>query len=375
MTGPADTGDAGPRVSATAEAPRLGPLSFARLDAELAARIAAGDRLPGIAARALATIAVGGAAYGAVFGIWRAPEAALGSALKLPLVFLGVVAATTLASALLAPALRSRLDVRRASVAALVSFATTATVLAAVAPAMLLVVLTQRPSGAGALGLQASDLVGAPSTAVAQALVLAHTAVIAAAGIAGVLRLLALLERLGDAPAIARRVVVAWLGAQFLVGAELSWRLRPFLGAPTRPVRFFAADAFEGSFFEEIGRLGGARFGGAAPLVLGLVALGVGVWLRAALRPRPDHVRVHAEPDALFVVATSGARQAVRWRAVRRVHAEGATLIVTLAPDAALDEHRLWVPCASPAAAAALAARIERARASAAGGPFRVAAA
>lgn len=353
----------------------LRPLAILRLDPALVERVRDGRDLPVIAGRALVSILAGGAAYGAVFGLWRAPEAALGSALKLPLVFLGVVLFTTLSSSLLAPALRSRLTTARAAVAALASFATTATVLGALSPVVALVVLSLSPVDPRALGLSSSDPLAVPPLATAQALVLGHTAVIAAAGIAGVLRLLALLERLGDAPAVARRVVLGWIATQFLVGAELSWRLRPFLGAPTTEVRFLAPDAFDGSFFEEIARLGAARFGAGAPFVLALALVVVVAWLFVAMRTRAARVTAVIEPDGLLVTAAGTASSLVPWRRVARARAHDLEVVVTLAADEALDEHTLMVCCRDEPAAVALAAAIERARTEAGDGPFRTRAA
>lgn len=354
---------------------RLRPLGILRLEPALLDALRSGRGLGRVAAHALASILLGGAAYGLVFGVWRGAASALGSALKLPLVFLGVVLFTTLSSSVVAPVLRSSVSGARAAVVALVSFASTATVLGALAPAALLVVLSLPPLDPRALGLAPSDPNAAPSVAVAQALVLAHTGVIATAGIAGVLRLLSLLERLGDARAVARRVVLAWIATQFLVGAELSWRLRPFLGAPTTAVRLLAADALEGSFFEEIARLGAARFGAGAPGALALFALSVAAWLWVALQARVDEVGASVEPAGLRVVRPGEAGRLVPWASVRDVRANGPCVTVSLVPDASLDAPQLALACADDAAARALAGKLERARRDASCGPFRASAA
>lgn len=344
---------------------RLGPLDFVRLDAAVVERVREGRDLPPIAGRAVLTITLGGAAYGGVFGAWRAPEAALASAVKLPLLFLGVVAITTFASAFLAPVLRSSLTVGRAAVVTLFSFATTASVLGGLALPMLYVVLSLPP---------VDPELGDRSTAIAQSLVLGHTTMIALAGIAGVLRLLSLLERLGDPPRVARRVVVGWIATQFLVGAELSWRLRPFLGGPSAPVRFLAADAFEGSFFDEVARLGVARFGAGAPWLLALFGVIVAVWMATVLRSPPDDVTVDLDETGLLVRSGAEGGRHFSWPSVRRARADGAFVLLFLVADAALDERALRVRCRDSEAAATLAARIEAARRRPVGGPFRAAA-
>ena len=57
----------------------------------------------------------------------------------------------------------------------------------------------------------------------------------------------------GDAR-VARRVLLAWLGGNLLLGSQLSWILRPFIGSPTLPVEFLRATAFKGNFYETVFR-------------------------------------------------------------------------------------------------------------------------
>ena len=63
-------------------------LSHLRHDAAFIARLQREERLFEIALACMLTIVLGAGSYGAVFGIWRAPEAALYAAIKLPAVFL-----------------------------------------------------------------------------------------------------------------------------------------------------------------------------------------------------------------------------------------------------------------------------------------------
>jgi hypothetical protein len=83
---------------------------------------------------------------------------------------------------------------------------------------------------------------------------LAHTTVIALGGVAANLRLLGWLERVCGRWA-ARRVLVAWLAGNLLVGAQLSYALRPFFGNPELPVQFLRPNPLEGNFYEAVWRV------------------------------------------------------------------------------------------------------------------------
>ena len=86
-------------------------------------------------------------------------------------------------------------------------------------------------------------------------LLLTEIAAITFAGVAGNARLLALLRDLGGRAVVARRVLWAWLAGNLLLGRQLSWILRPFVGSPNLPVEFLRANAFAGNFFESVGSL------------------------------------------------------------------------------------------------------------------------
>lgn len=83
-------------------------------------------------------------------------------------------------------------------------------------------------------------------------IMLANVAVIAFAGTTGNVRLFQLLARLGGSPAVARRVLFAWLAGNLFLGSQLSWILRPFIGSPNLPVELFRTAAFRGNFYEAV---------------------------------------------------------------------------------------------------------------------------
>ena len=83
-------------------------------------------------------------------------------------------------------------------------------------------------------------------------LLLALVVMIAFAGVAANVRLVELLRRLSPGPAVAHKVLAAWLAGNLFLGSQLCWILRPFVGSPGLPVQFLRPDAFRGNFFETV---------------------------------------------------------------------------------------------------------------------------
>jgi hypothetical protein len=330
-----------------------------RLDDALAERVRREQHLGATLAHAVVTISVGAAVYGAAFGLWRAELQALYGALKLPIVFLGVVLLTAASSAVLAPMLGARLRPMQSIVAIAVSLAVTASILGSVAPIAIVLVLTLPPVGTTGDG------------GLAQSLVLAHTLVIAIAGIAGVLALLHLVTKLVPSKRVAQRVVVAWMATQLLCGAQLSWVLRPFLGHADRAVTFLSPEAFEGGFFDEIVRLAHARFGDASPLVLGWALLMLAFWIAVTLLGGGHAAQVDVGARGLEVRSDDRATRTIAWSCIVEVVAHGALVTLRLAPDEALDTESIDVPCSTLSDAVALARAIETARIAHRSGPYR----
>lgn len=345
-------------MGATAET-RLAPLALLRLDDALVERIRRGEDLLALVRAALVAIVLGAGAYGVAFGLWRAPEQALFGAIKLPLVLVGVATLTAASSAVLAPLLGARLGPMQTLTAILASLAVTSSILGALAPVAIVLVLS-------APGIDAPS-----EAAVAQSLVLTHTLVIAVAGTAGVLALLRLVTRLVESRPIARRVVLAWMATQLLTGAQLSWLLRPFLGRPDRAVTFFSPEALEGGFFDEVLQLCQARFGALSPLVLGWLGVMLLFWVGVTLAAEQGRVRVQVWPRGLEVAADGVKTALLAWTEVESASARYAQVLVRLRRDEALNERTLSVSCGSSVAAAQLARSIETARAAYVVGPYR----
>jgi hypothetical protein len=186
---------------------------------------------------------IGGAGlYGAAMGGWRNAQQALYTGLKLPLVLLLTTLGNGLLNGMLAPLLGLRLDFRQTLLVILMSFAITALVLGGLAPVAAFVVWNTPP-------LTSVTRLSSVNYGVLQ---LAHVAAISLAGVLGNVRLVPLLERWSGSAVVARRVLLAWLAGNLLLGSQIAWVLRPFIWDPARPVEFIGPEYFRGSFYETV---------------------------------------------------------------------------------------------------------------------------
>jgi hypothetical protein len=201
-------------------------------------------------ARDVVLIVIGAGTFGAALGSWRDPWQAVFSAVKLPVILLLTAVANALLNAMLAPLLGLHMEFRRALLVILTSFALAAAILGAFSPLAAFVIWNAPPLAAGANNSTTHAFI-----------LLVLVLVIAFAGMAANVRLFQLLGALAGRPAgglarrgIAVRVLFAWLAANLFFGSQLSWMLRPFVGAPHLPVQFLRADALNGNFFEAVFR-------------------------------------------------------------------------------------------------------------------------
>lgn len=340
----------------------------------LVRRIAEGRELGGLALWAIATLLAGTACYGLAFGLWRDPTQALFSAVKLPLLFVATVLASIALNVVLAALWKAPLTFRQSAVCVLVGLATTAVVLAAIAPVAAFVSFSVAPPVPGLVGHAGAEPAVMDANRHAQVLLLFHVGAIAVAGVLGNLRLFALLRKLTGKRDIAARVLVSWLAAELFVGSELSWLLRPFLGRPQFAVSFFTREPFAGSFYEEVGTAIVHALGpvGVAAALVPLAALVFAGWVTG----RRDGLLVDVVRDAGGLRVTSDdAAWRVDWSGLARVGQRQATAWLVDVWEVVLDlteDRRLLVRFEEPEGADALFIEIERARAEAIkDGPFR----
>ena len=181
--------------------------------------------------------------YGAAMGYWRAPQQAFYVAIKFPLIILLTTFGNALLNAMLAPLLGLNISLRQSFLAVLFSFTIASAILGSFSPLAAFLVWNAPPLSASAAEL---------STGTYSFIQLTHVGVIAFAGVTANLRLAQLLQHLTGNSRIARRVLLAWLAGNLLFGSQLTWIMRPFIGAPGLPVQFVRATAFKGNFYETV---------------------------------------------------------------------------------------------------------------------------
>jgi hypothetical protein len=187
----------------------------------------------------IATIA-GSMAFGAVAGCWRSPLQAFYTAVKFPLLILLTVVGNAMLNGMLAPLLGVRIGMRDSLLAVLLSFAIAGIILGGMAPLLGFVIWnvpklgSERSSAYLAYRFMQLMIVG----------------LIAVAGVAANVRLFRYVEFRGRTRAAALRLLLGWLAGNLLLGSQICWILRPFIGRPQDDVIFLMADPFQGNFFE-----------------------------------------------------------------------------------------------------------------------------
>jgi len=190
----------------------------------------------------IAIIVVGAGLYGAAMGWWRDPKQALYTAIKFPLIILLTATGNAMLNAMLAPLLGLNIPFRQSFLAILMSFTISGAILGSFAPLVAFVIWNSPPMTPDAWA----------SSGPYSFILLTFVLIIAFAGITANLRLMQLLVHLGRRRDVALRVLFAWLVGNLFFGTQLSWILRPFIGAPGLPVQFLRDNAFKGNFYETI---------------------------------------------------------------------------------------------------------------------------
>jgi hypothetical protein len=122
----------------------------------------------------------------------------------------------------------------------LTGFAIMSVILGALSPVSFFATLNMPEPGApGSLSWHGANL-------------LLHTVMIAFAGILAHYRLLGYVREFAETRRAGTHTFFAWLAGNLLVGAQLSWNLRPFFVSPGLEVEFLRPDPFDGSFYEAV---------------------------------------------------------------------------------------------------------------------------
>ena len=185
-------------------------------------------------------IIIGGGIYGITVGLWRDPSQAVYVAVKFPLLILLTTFGNAFLNGILAPVLGAKISFRQSCLAILISFAVATIILGSLAPLSLLLVYN-------APTIESTDAELAHN-----GILISHVTAIAFAGIVANLRLFDLLLFITKSSRQAKTILFSWLAGNLLLGGQLSWILRPFIGSPTGAVEFLREKAFDGNFFEAV---------------------------------------------------------------------------------------------------------------------------
>jgi hypothetical protein len=185
----------------------------------------------------LVVLVLGSALYGAVLGSWRGGTLVVYAAVKLPLVLLVTSALSLVFGFLVAVGLGERLALRAVVQLHLSALAVAALLLASLAPVAGL--FTWTLAAPVPVARETHNL-----------LYLLHTTLVGVCGLAGVVSLRGELRSRCSTPAAATRLAAAWVVTLALVGGEVAWALRPFVGSVYEPVAFVRPNAFDGNVYE-----------------------------------------------------------------------------------------------------------------------------
>jgi hypothetical protein len=188
----------------------------------------------------LVLLILGSGVYGFSVGLWRDPLLGVYVGLKFPLIVLVTALGNAVINGMLAQLLGTGLSFRQSFTAVMISFALLAVLLGSLTPLSLFLLHNTPPMGSA-------------GTPVAHnVLLLFHVALIAAAGLGANIRFFTFLRQVCGGGQKAIQVLGAWLLLNMIVGCQVSWNMRPFVGSPGLPVRFLREHPFDGSFYENI---------------------------------------------------------------------------------------------------------------------------
>ena len=209
----------------------------------------------------LVTIILAFCIYGMTVGFWRDPKMGIFVGIKMPALILLTLACNGFLNGMLGLLLGSDLGFRQSIMAQLMSFTIAALVLGGLAPVTFFMSLNApAPDAENAANAHSYFLV-------------AHTVLIAVAGIIANLHLAKLLIAVTPDARTAIATLLAWLGGNAFVGAQLSWIMRPFFGTPTIEIGFLRPNPFDGTFYEVFWNRLQAISGGSGLVVLMFIAL------------------------------------------------------------------------------------------------------
>lgn len=203
-------------------------------------RIAGERRLGEMVGALLAFIVLSSAVYGAVLAGWRSGLLSFYVAVKLPGLMVGTTSLVMLLNWMSALVAGSGLSFRQVVAITYGAMGVACWILLGLAPVTAFFTFGVARDQGPAEELRLAH----------NGLLLTHIALIASAGVAGNAVLRQGLARVVRPGAPVGWIYWGWLLAFAVVGCQLSWILRPFVGSPFYEVRFLRPDALDRNVFE-----------------------------------------------------------------------------------------------------------------------------
>lgn len=188
----------------------------------------------------LIIILFGVGAYGASVGIWQGPKQACFVAIKLPWVILLTLLTNAILNGILASLLGVRLTFVQTTLALLSAFAVFGLIVGSLSPITF----------GMAIDSPAPHEPGGEDTH--RRLILAHTLLIAFAGIISTIKLYRVLVHFAESAKAARHSLIGLLAGNLFAGAQIGFLLRPIFGQPGLKIEFLRPDLFRGNFYESV---------------------------------------------------------------------------------------------------------------------------
>lgn len=214
------------------------PLNFLRLDQERLTHWFASDHYQ-VLGLASIVIILGTSVYGSTIGLWRSPLQAFFVSIKLPFLIFLTTACNAMLNWLVSLMIGAQFSFIRTLKYQLISYAVASIILFSVVPVSLFFLWSTPP-------LSEAAKVGHGF------ITLLHVCLIAIAGIVANIRLFDLLRAHLPKTVPAGLILFSWLLGNMFLGCQLSWTMRPFIGAPTLEVQLFRPNPLKGNFYIDV---------------------------------------------------------------------------------------------------------------------------
>ena len=184
-------------------------------------------------------IILGTSVYGLTIGLWRSPLQAFYVSLKLPLLIFLTTGCNAVLNWFVSLMIGAQFSFIRTLKYQLISYAIASIILLSFVPVSLFFLWSTPPlSEEASMGHSFITLL--------------HVCLIAIAGVVANIKLFHLLRTHLPKAKLAQWILFSWLVGNMFLGCQLSWTLRPFIGAPTLEVQFFRPNPLKGNFYIDV---------------------------------------------------------------------------------------------------------------------------